>query len=214
MLDLRLPCLQALDVPEGDGDGRTPVGKRPPGQPRDEGCGSNGHQPHQAERLRLEARTWFLGRLVLARGVFGSLCHFRSIGARTPACTALASHISRGSNTVVATMVMITTAANATRPPPACTAVKEPNCRMATSTDTEKMSMLDQRPMASMDRYSRVRVTSRRCDPRRVATSIQVSPKSLMSGRTMLAVNTMTASGHRSLRISSRTPLRMVLCSS
>src|SRR4030088_503042 len=171
MLDLRLPGLQAFDVSERDGDGGAPVGERPPGQPHDQGSGPDGYQPHQAERLRPHTRTRFLGLLLLRLAFFRSLGHFRFPQARG---RALASHISRGSNTMVASIVMITTAAKATRPPPACTAVSEPNCRRATSTETEKISMLDQRPMASMDRYRRVRATRKRSDPRRVAVSIHV----------------------------------------
>ncbi len=63
-------------------------------------------------------------------------------------------------------------------------------------------------------RYRRVRPTSSQFERARVASSIQVSPNSLISGSTMLAVNTITARGHRWLCMSSCTPLRMVLRSS
>ena len=57
-----------------------------------------------------------------------------------------------GGNRFVTNIVIMTTAAKATRPGPECTAVNEPNCSTATSIATEKISMFDQRPMVSMVR--------------------------------------------------------------
>src|SRR5882757_855384 len=194
MLNLGLPGLQAVHIAERDGDGRSPVGEVAPRQPDNNRGRPDGNQPYPAERLGPDSGAWLLVSL-FATGlggapVFGGLSHSISV---------VASHMSRESNTMVANMVMITTAAKATRPAPACTAVNEPNWSTATSIATEKISMLDQRPIVSMVRYNWVRLTRKRFDFTRVATSIQVSPNSLTSGRMILAVKTMTASGHRSL---------------
>src|SRR5438552_2053608 len=141
MLNLRLPGLQAVDITEGNGDGGAAFCEVAPCQPEDDGRSADRKQPHPVEPVGTNARA----RLFVWN--FGGLGHSRS--ATVPAT---ASHMSRESNTAVASIVMITTAAKATRPGPECTAVNAPNCRTATSIATEKISMLDQRPMVSMVR--------------------------------------------------------------
>src|SRR5882757_1437534 len=146
MLDLRLSGFQAIDIAERDGDFGAAIGQVAPRQPDDNGRRADGKQPDPVEPLRTDccarlgvARTVAVGGSIVFRG----LSHSRSVTA---------SHISRESNTDVASIVMITTAAKATSPGPECTAVRAPNCRTATSIATEKISMLDQRPMVSMVR--------------------------------------------------------------
>src|SRR3954466_14863722 len=212
MLDLGLSGLQAIDIAEGDGDCGAAIGEVAPSEPDDNGRGSDGKQPYPVEPLGTDAGMRLLVTFIV--GVWGSIVFGGLSHSRSATVPATASHMSRESNTAVASIVMITTAAKATSPGPECTAVNEPNCSTATSMATEKMSMLDQRPMVSMVRYSCVRPTRKRLDFTRVAISIQVSPNSLTSGRTILAMNTMTAKGTRSLCTSSMTPLRIVLCSS
>src|SRR5579871_2588742 len=159
MLNLGLPRLQALDTPEGDGDGRASLSQIAPGEPGNNGRGSYRDQPNPAEELRARVRSGLLGMLITRSFVSRRLSHSGS---------ATTSHMSRESKTMVANMVMITTAANATRPGPTCTAVNAPNCRTATSTETEKISMLDQRPIVSIVRYSRVLSVSKTLERVRV----------------------------------------------
>ena len=58
-------------------------------------------------------------------------------------------------------MVRITTAAKAIAPTPGSIVTIAPNCTSATRIDSMKMSIIDQRPIQSMMRYSTVRSRSR-----------------------------------------------------
>ncbi len=131
MLDLRLPRQQPLGDLEFDGDHRASIRQRAPCQPdndagRDDGDGPDPREPTPS----LHPRFNFLLTL------FGHT----------------ASHMSRVSKTLVATIVTITTAAKATSPFPACTSVNAPKRRAAINTDTANTSMFDQRPTRSIIR--------------------------------------------------------------
>src|SRR6266478_5791978 len=60
---------------------------------------------------------------------------------------AAASHISRGSKVSAANIVRITTPQNASAPTPGSIVITEPNATSAPSSDSMKMSIIDQRPM-------------------------------------------------------------------
>src|SRR4051794_18443119 len=71
---------------------------------------------------------------------------------RAPYLSKAASHISLGSKDSAANIVRITTPAKATAPSPGSIVTTEPNCTSAISTDSMKMSIIDQRPIVFTSR--------------------------------------------------------------
>ena len=71
------------------------------------------------------------------------------LNARLPLA---ASHIRRGSKALTANIVSTTTPAKLAIPGPGSIVVKVPNCTSATTIETMKTSMFDQRPMKSTKR--------------------------------------------------------------
>ena len=107
-------------------------------------------------------------------------------------------HMRRGSKHCAAIMVISTTPANASAPRSGRTRSSAPNCTSAPSSEIMKTSILDQRPMLSIRRGTGALSQLMRGASPGQGTAAQASPNSLASGTTTLAMNTMTASGHRS----------------
>jgi len=108
-------------------------------------------------------------------------------------------------------MVKTTTLAKQIAPMPGVTEATCPARTSPTSVESMNTSIIDQRPMNSTTRYSRVRSRSRHAEPRWVAISITARLTSFSSGTATLATKTNSASGHIPASSSSCAPPRMVL---
>src|SRR5690606_41067605 len=151
--DLGLARLEPVRVLEADRDLGAAFGEREPG---DEGAHQRRHQRNQPHDRRAPSRRDDGVGDVVEPGIDGSRVSF----AHAPLAR-LRSQMSRGSKDSAASMVSTTTAPKNTAPASARIVASEPSRTSATRIVTTKMSTIDQRPIASVSRYRRVRSSGR-----------------------------------------------------
>lgn len=118
--------------------------------------------------------------------------------------------MSRGSNVIAASIVNITTAPNASAAGPGVIDIKLPALINATSIATTNKSIIDQRPINSVTRYSFVRVLALKSSLLRTTNDSQINARILPTGTMMLAIKMTAAIGCEPFCHKSITPPIMV----